>query len=59
MIKNKEDIKKDTVIINKTRNGDRYYTIVLNVKDGYVYSKKGGVMPLGFYLNKHNFSIKG
>lgn len=59
MIKNKEEIKEGMVITNNGSNFTQKVTVT-KVTETHVYAKNSvheSVMPINFYLKKHNFSI--
>lgn len=60
MIQNKSELKIGKTIINKMQHFKQELKI-LKIDNKYVFcelNKQNTVMPIDFYLHKHNFSIK-
>lgn len=60
MIQNKNDLKIGKIIVNQKNHFKRELTIV-KIDDKFIYcalGKQNTVMPIEFYLNKQQFSLK-
>lgn len=61
MITKKEELKIGKIIVNEKAHF-RQETKIVDIDDQYVYCElhqQKTVMPISFYLNKHQFSLLG
>ena len=57
MILDKNELQAGLYIKHKFSSGVTYKKII-EVNENYVFTE-AGVMPINFYLNKHNFELVG